>query len=57
MKRLPSSKVQLSMKKIDQSTYRVTTLSATSLWYVINYETEYVTCHFITVFLTYSYTN
>jgi hypothetical protein len=44
MKRLPSSKVQLSMKKIDQSTYRVTTLSATSLWYVINYETEYVTC-------------
>jgi hypothetical protein len=41
---LPSREVQLSMKKIDQSTYRVTTLSATSLWYITNYETEYVTC-------------
>jgi hypothetical protein len=41
---LPYREVQSSMKKIDQSTYRVTTLSATSLWYITNYETEYVTC-------------
>jgi hypothetical protein len=40
---LPSKEVQLSMKKIDQSTYRVTTLSTASLWYVTNYETEFVT--------------
>jgi hypothetical protein len=42
-KRLPNKEVQLSMKKMDQSTYRVTTLSTYSLWYVTMSETGFVT--------------
>jgi hypothetical protein len=42
-KRLPSKEVQLSMKKMDESTYRVTALSTYSLQYVTMYETGFVT--------------
>jgi hypothetical protein len=42
-KRLPSKKVQLSMERMDESTYRVTTLSTYSLRYVTMYETGFVT--------------
>jgi len=42
-KRLPSKEVQLSMKKMDQSTYRVTALSTYSLSYVTMSETCFVT--------------
>jgi hypothetical protein len=44
---LPSTEVQLSMKKIDQSTYRVTTLSTSSFQYISNYETQFVTYTFV----------
>ena len=44
---LPSREVQLSMKKIDQSTYRVTTLSTSSFQYISNYETQFVTYTFV----------
>jgi hypothetical protein len=39
MKRLPSKEDQLSMKKIDQSTSRVTTLSTFSLQHMTTSET------------------
>jgi hypothetical protein len=42
-KRLPSKEVQLAMKKMDQSMYRVTTLSTFSLLYVTMSETVFVT--------------
>jgi len=35
--------VQIFSKKIDQMTYSVTTLSATSIRYITNYETGCVT--------------
>jgi hypothetical protein len=42
-KRFPSKEVQLAMKKMDQTTYRVTTLSTFSLRYVTMAETCFVT--------------
>jgi hypothetical protein len=42
-KRLPSKEVQLAMKKMDQSTYRVITLSTFSLRHVTMSETVFVT--------------
>jgi hypothetical protein len=51
-KRLPSREVQLSMKIIDTSTYTVTTLSATSLQYISNYETMFVTYSLVDDFCT-----
>ena len=42
-KRFPSKEVQLAMKKMDQTTYRVTTLSTFSLRYVTMSETCFVT--------------
>jgi len=39
----PTKEVQLAMKKMDQTTYRVTTLSTFSLWYVTMSETGFVT--------------
>jgi hypothetical protein len=42
-KRLPSKEGQLSMKKMDESTYRVTALSTYLLRYVTMYETSFVT--------------
>ena len=42
-KRFPSKEVQLAMKKMVQTTYRVTTLSTFSLWYVTMSETGFVT--------------
>ena len=42
-KQLPSKEVQLSMKKMDESTYRVTALSTYSLSYVTMSETGFVT--------------
>jgi hypothetical protein len=42
-KRLPSKEVQLAMKKMDQSMYRVTSLSTFSLRYIMMSETVFVT--------------
>jgi len=42
-KRFPTKEVQLAMKKMDQTTYRVTTLSTFSLRYVTMSETGFVT--------------
>jgi hypothetical protein len=42
-KRFPTKEVQLAMKKMDQTTYRVTTLSTFSLQYVTMSETGFVT--------------
>jgi len=39
----PTKEVQLAMKKMDQTTYRVTNLSTFSLWYVTMSETGFVT--------------